>query len=238
MSIFSRKRNIVFEDRERKILFVTKLDKYAMKMMSEGWTVEEVGELRLMTAEQDMPRPFGTLDRCSPPMGKDGRYVTATHCLELTPLFVECSENCSEGPQIRKIEVVEKIELVPMTWRCMFQDCTNYYDYGVVSRGIDYKMPDLVLSFGNATGRVAGFTQAPYYRGHSIGRTVRYVAYDYFDGKFVTVETRIIGYGDAYVYGSDNRLYKIRAYIAIDDKVIARPGYSGSGVFVVRHDNA
>jgi len=232
MSIFSRKKNIVFEDKERKILFVAKLDKHAMKMMSEGWIVEEVGELRFMTADTDMPRPFGTLDRCSPPMGQDGRYVTATHCLELTPLFIECSEDCSEGPRIRKIEVVEKIELVPMTWRCFYRDCTNYYDYGVVSRGIDYKMPDLVLSFGNATGTVAGFTPAPYYRGHPVGRTVRYVAYDYFDSKFVTVETRIIGYGDAYVYGPDNMLYKVKAYIAKDDKVIARPGYSGSGVFV------
>jgi hypothetical protein len=233
MSIFLRKKNVVFEDRERKILLVSKLDKYAMKMMSEGWIVEEVGELRFMATDQDMPRPFGTLDRCSPPMGLNGRYVTATHCLELSPLFVECSEGCSEGPKITRVEVVEKIELVPMTWRCMFQDCTNYYDYAVVSRGVDYKMPDLVLSFGNVTGRIAGFTPAPYYRGHPIGQTVRYVAYDYFGGKFVTVETRIIGYGDAYVYGPDNRLYKMKAYIARDDKVIVQPGYSGAGVFVL-----
>jgi hypothetical protein len=233
MSIFSRRKNIVFEDRERKILLVSKLDKYAMKMMSEGWIVEEVGELRFMTAEPDMPRPFGTLDRCSPPMGQDGRYVTAAHCLELSPLFVECSEGCSKGPKITRIEVVEKIELVPLTWRCLFQDCTNYYDYGVVSRGIDYRMPDLVLSFGNATGRIAGYTPAPYYRGHPVGRAVRYVAYDYINGNFVTIETRIIGYGDAYVYGPDDKLYKIKAYVAKDDKVIARPGFSGSGVFVV-----
>jgi hypothetical protein len=233
MSIFSRKKNIVFEDKERKILLVTKLDKHAMKMMSEGWIVEEVGELRLMTAEQDAPRPFGTLDRCSPPIGQDGRYVTAAHCLELTPLFIECSENCSNGPKITKAELVEKMELVPVTWRCFYRDCTNYYDYAVVSKGIDYKMPDLVLSFGNATGQVAGYTPAPYYRGHPIGRTVRYVAYDYINGRFVTIETRIIGYGDAYVYGPDNLLYKIKAYIAKDDKVIAQPGFSGSGVFVV-----
>jgi hypothetical protein len=233
MSIFSRKKNIVFEDRERKILLVAKLDKYAMKMMSEGWIVEEVGELRFMTAEQNMPRPFGTLDRCSPPVGKDGRYVTAAHCLELTPLFVECSQDCSSRPKITRIEVVEKIDLVPMTWRCAFQDCTNYYDYGVVSRGIDYRMPDLILSFGNQGGKVAGFTPAPYYREHPIGRSVRYIAYDYFDGKFVTIETKIVGYGDAYVRGPGNRLYKMLAYIAKDDKVIVRPGYSGAGVFVV-----
>ena len=252
MSMFFRKRNVVFEDREHKILFVAKLDRHAMKMMSEGWTVEEVGELRFMTTElmskgwtieevgesrfmtteQDMPRPLGTLDRCSPPMGQDGKYVTAAHCLERTPLFVECSENCSEGPRIRKAEIIEKIELVPMTWRCLFRDCTNYYDYGVVSRGIDYKMPDLVLSFGNTTGTVAGYTSTPYYRGHPIGRTVRYIAYDYFDGKFVTIETRIIGYGDAYVQGPNNRPYKVKAYIARDDKVIVQPGFSGSGVFV------
>jgi len=238
MSIFSRKKNIVFEDRERKILLVTKLDKHAMKMMSEGWIVEEVGELRFMTADTDMPRPFGTLDRCSPPMGKDGRYVTAAHCLELTPLFIECSEDCSSGPKITKAEVVEKMELVPVTWRCFYRDCTNYYDYAVVSKGIDYKIPDLVLSFGNATGTVAGYTSTPYYRGHPIGRPIRYVAYDYINGRFVTIETRIIGYGDAYVYGPDNLLYKIKAYIAKDDKVIARPGYSGSGVFVVSRDNA
>jgi len=238
MSTFSRKRNVVFEDRERKILFVAKLDRHAMKMMSEGWTVEEVGELHFMTAEQDMPRPFGTLDRCSPPMGQDGRYVTAAHCLEHTPLFVGCSENCSEGPRIERVEIVEKIELVPMTWRCLFQDCTNYYDYAVVSKGIDYRMPDLVLSFGNKTGTVAGYTSAPYYRGHPIGRTVRYTAYDYINGKFVTIETRIIGYGDAYVYGPNNLLYKIRAYIAKDDKVITQPGFSGSGVFVIRDINA
>jgi hypothetical protein len=204
-----------------------------MKMMSEGWIVEEVGELRFMTAESDMPRPFGTLDRCSPPMGLNGRYVTATHCLERSPLFAECSENCTEGPTIRRIEVVEKIELVPMTWRCVFRDCTNYYDYGVVSKGIDYRMPDLVLSFGNQNGRIAGFTPAPYYRDHPIGRLVRYIAYDYFNGKFVTVETRIIGYGDAYVYGPDNMIYKFKAYIARDDKVVAQPGFSGAGVFVV-----
>jgi hypothetical protein len=233
MSIFLRKKNVVFEDRERKILLVSKLDKYAMKMMSEGWIVEEVGELHFMTAEQDVPRPFGTLDRCSPPMGQSGRYVTAAHCLELSPLFVECSEGCSEGPKITRVEVVEKIELIPMTWRCMFQDCTNYYDYGVVSRGIDYRMPDLVLSFGNQNGKIAGFTPVPHYRENPIGRTVRYVSYDYFDDKFVTIETRIIGYGDAYVYGPDNRLYKMKAYIARDVKVIARPGYSGSGVFVL-----
>jgi hypothetical protein len=238
MNIFFRKKSIVFEDKERKILFVTKLDKYAMKMMMEGWIVEEVGELRFMTADTDMPRPFGTLDRCSPPMGKDGRYVTAAHCLELTPLFVECSENCSSGPKITKAEVVEKIKLVPMSWRCFYRDCANYYDYAVISRGVDYKMPDLVLSFGNPTGRVAGYTPAPYYRGHPIGRTVRYIAYDYFNGKFVTIETRIIGYGDAYVYGPNNQLYKMKAYIAKDDKVIALPGFSGSGVFVVKGNNA
>jgi hypothetical protein len=233
MSAFLRRKNVVFEDKERKILFVSKLDKYALKMMSEGWIVEEVGELYFMTAEQDMPRPFGTLDRCSPPMGQNGRYVTAAHCLELSPLFVECSEGCSEGPKITRIEVVEKIELIPLTWRCMFQDCTNYYDYAVVSRGIDYRMPDLVLSFGNASGNIAGFTPTPYYRGHPIGRTVRYIAYDYFDGKFVTIETRIVGYGNAYVRGPDNRLYKMKAYVARDNKVIVRPGYSGSGVFVL-----
>jgi hypothetical protein len=233
MNIFSRKKNIVFEDRERKILLVTKLDRHAMKMMSEGWIVEEVGELRFMSATTDMSRPFGTLDRCSPPMGLNGRYVTAAHCLELSPLFIECSENCSNGPKITRAEVVEKIELVPMTWRCAFQDCTNYYDYGVVSKGIDYRMPDLVLSFGNATGQVAGFTPAPYYRGHPIGRSVRYVAYDYFNGRFVTVETKIIGYGNAHVRGPDNKLYKMKAYIAKDDKVLARPGYSGAGVFVL-----
>jgi hypothetical protein len=233
MSTFFRKKNIVFEDKERKILLVKKLDKHAMKMMSEGWTVEEVGELQFMTADTDMPRPFGTLDRCSPPLGQDGKYVTAAHCLELTPLFIECSENCSEGPRIRKVEIIEKIELVPMTWRCMFQDCTNYYDYAVISRGIDYKMPDLVLSFGNATGTVAGYTPTPYYRDNPIGRTVRYIVYDYFDSIFTTIETRIIGYGDAYVYGPNNQLYRMKAYIAKDVKVIARPGYSGSGVFVV-----
>jgi hypothetical protein len=233
MSIFSRKKNIVFEDNERKILLVTKLDKHAMKMMSEGWIVEEVGELRFMTADTDKPRPFGTLDRCSPPMGQDGKYVTAAHCLELTPLFIECSENCSSGPKITKAELVEKIELVPVTWRCFYRDCTNYYDYAVVSKGIDYKMPDLVLSFGNATGQVAGYTPAPYYRGHPIGRPIRYVAYDYINGRFVTIETQIIGYGDAYVYGPDDMLYKIKAYIAKDNKVIAQPGFSGSGVFVL-----
>jgi hypothetical protein len=232
MVIFFRKRNVVFEDSKRKILFVTKIDEYAMKMMSEGWTVEETGELYFMTADHDMPHPLGTLDRCSPPMGKDGKYVTAAHCLELPPLFVECSGR----PKITKVEVVEKIDLIPMTWRCvfqMFQDCTNYYDYAVVSRGIDYRMPDLVLSFGNATGRVAGFTPAPYYRGHPIGRTVRYIAYDFFIGDFVNVETRIVGYGNAYVRGPDNNIYKVRAYVAMDNKVIARPGYSGSGVFVI-----
>ena len=233
MKWFFRKKNIVFEDRERKILFVTKLDDYAMKMMSEGWIVEEVGELYFMVADTDMPHPFGTLDRCSPPMGLNGRYVTAAHCLEQIPMFVECSENCLQGPKITTVEVVEKIELVPLTWHCVFQDCTNYYDYGVVSRGIDYKMPDLVLSFGNASGKVAGFTPAPYYRGHPIGRTVRYIAYDYFNGGFVTIETRIMGYGNAYVYGPDNKLYKVKAYVAKDDKVIVRPGYSGAGVFVV-----
>jgi hypothetical protein len=237
MTIFSRKKNVVFEDRERKILLVAKLDKHAMKMMMEGWTVEEVGELHFMSSEPE-PRPFGTLDRCSPPVGKDGRYVTATHCLELTPLFVECSEDCSDGPKITRAEVIEKIELVPLTWRCMFQDCTNYYDYGVVSRGIDYRMPDLVLSFGNPSGNVAGFTPAPYYRGHPIGRRVRYTAYDYINGRFVTVETKIVGYGDAYVRGPNKMLYKIRAYIAKDDKVIAQPGFSGAGAFVIKRDNA
>ena len=238
MSIFSRKKNIVFEDKERKILLVSKLDRHAMKMMELGWVVEEVGELRFMTADMGLPNPFGTLDRCSPPMGQNGKYVTASHCLEFTPLFVECSDGCSNGPKITKTEVVEKIDLVPMTWRCMFQDCTNYYDYGVVSRGIDYKMPDLVLSFGNPSGTIAGYAPAPYYRDNPIGKTVRYVSYDFFEGKFVTVETRIVGYGDAYVYGPDNLLYKMKAYIAKDDKVIAKPGYSGSGVFVVKNDNA
>ncbi len=240
MNMFFRRKNVVFEDKERRILLVAKLDKYAMKLMSEGWIVEEVGELRLMTTDTDIPHPFGTLDRCSPPMGKDGRYVTAAHCLELAPLFVECSENCSSNPKINcssnpkitRVEIVEKIELVPMTWHCLYRDCTNYYDYGVVSRGIDYRMPDLVLSFGNASGRVAGFTPTPYYREHPIGRTVRYVAYDYLIGNFVFVETRIIGYGNAYVRGPDNRLHKMKAYIAKDDKIIVRPGYSGAGVFV------
>jgi hypothetical protein len=227
------KKNVVFEDRERRILLVTKLDKHAMKMMSEGWIVDEVGELYLMTTDTDMPRPLATLDRCSPPMGLNGKYVTAAHCLELTPLFIECSESCSEGPKITRAEIVEKIELVPMTRRCFYKDCTNYYDYAVVSKGIDYRMPDLVLSFGNTTGQVAGYTPTPYYRGHPIGRTVRYVAYDYFIGKFVTIESRIVGYGDAYVRGHNNMLYKIKAYIARDSKTIARPGYSGSGVFVV-----
>ncbi len=238
MSAFFKKKNIVFEDKERKILFVTKLDDYAMEMMSKGWTVEEVGELCFMTADADIPRPFGTLDRCSPPMGLNGRYVTAAHCLEHTPLFIECSKDCSGGPRVTKVEIVEKIELVPTTWRCFYRDCINYYDYAVVSKGIDYRMPDLVLSFGSATGRVAGYTPAPYYRGHPIGRTVRYVAYDYFIGDFVTVETRIIGYGDAYVKGPNNKLHKVRAYVARDDKVIARPGYSGAGVFVLKRDNA
>jgi hypothetical protein len=233
MTKFFLRKNIVFEDRERKILMVKRLDNYAMKLMMEGWTVEEVGELRFMTVDSDIPRPFGTLDRCSPPVGKDGKYVTAAHCLELTPLFVECSDFCTSGPKITKAEVVEKVELVPTTWRCVFQDCTNYYDYGVISRGIDYRMPDLVLSFGNPSGRVAGFTPTPHYRGHPVGRSIRYVAYDYFDGKFVTIETRIIGYGNAYVYGPNNQLYKFKAFIARDDKVLARPGYSGSGVFVL-----
>jgi len=219
MPFLFRKKGVVFVDKERKIVFVEKLNKYALKLASQGWHVEEVGRLELK---------HGTLVRCSPPFGKGGRYVTAAHCIDSQPLYAECTDDLKIG----RVNVIEKIELRPYKVFCP-RSCINEYDYALIDRGNETDdMPHLVLSFGSVDSKLAGFTPTPYYKENPIGRNVKYVAYDYELRQFVTINTRIIGKGIAFVHGPDSKLYVFYAYVARETFPIAKPGYSGSCVYV------
>jgi len=226
--MFFRKKNVVFVDPERKILFVRKIDNYAMKMMHEGWHVEETGELKFMSAE------YGTLVKCSPPFGANGRYATASHCIDSSPLYARCYGAGCRNLKIERVEVIDRMPLIQYNpVLCLFRNCVNKYDFALIDRGVEKEMPDLILSFGNASGKIAGFTPTPYYTGNPVGSSIYYVAYDYMMADFVEINAKIIGKGVAYV-SNNGKIYAIEAYIAYSkDKVIARPGYSGSGAFVL-----
>jgi hypothetical protein len=201
------------------------VDGYALKLQSEGWSVFVVGELRLMT---------GTVVRCSPPFGRNKRYYTAAHCVtDSPPFFADCI-NGLYYPTIRRGNVVEKSELVPYGWRCWFKDCVNKYDYAVIDIGNEGDMPQLILSIGSVDGRLAGFTPIPEYKDNPIGRQITYVAYDYFDLALKKIVTKIIGKGKAWAKGPNNQLYQFEVYYAYDpEQILARPGYSGSNVYVL-----
>jgi hypothetical protein len=217
------RRNIVLIDEENKRLFVKEVDSYAMKMQSEGWSVYVIGELRLMT---------GTVVRCSPPFGKGGRYYTAAHCVtDSPPFFVNCDGK--DYPTIKRGNVVEKSDLVPYGWRCWFQNCINKHDHAIIDVGNEGDPPQLILSIGSTDGRLAGFTPVPEYRDNPIGKQVTYVAYDYFDLALKRIKTKIIGRGKAWAVGPNSRLYQFEVYYAYDSEQIAKPGYSGSNVYVL-----
>jgi hypothetical protein len=225
---------IVAVDRDNKIIFVRKLDGNALKLLaryrSDGWQVVEIGTLKLMALPVQ-----GTLLYCSPPFGADGKYVTAYHCVQGTrPAVVKCT---GRGLDINvDVSVVESVPLRPWSWSCVLArgGCINYHDYAAVSDGLDGDMPQLVLSFGNERGDFAGYMPAPWYSDSPAGCRVRYTSYDYFDRRLVNIETKIAGRVLASVTGVDGRTYLMMAYYAHEPgRVLARPGYSGSNVYVM-----
>jgi len=219
-----RRKNVVLIDEENKRLFVKEMDSYVLRMQAEGWSVHVVGELRLM---------IGTVVRCSPPFGKGGRYYTAAHCvMDSPPFFADC--NGRDYPVIKRGNVVEKSDLVPYGWWCWFQGCVNKYDYAVIDVGNEGDPPQLVLSLGSTDGHLAGYTPVPDYKDNPIGRQVTYTSYDYFDLALKKITTKIIGRGRAWATGPNNQLYQFEVYYAYDpEQILARPGYSGSNVYVL-----
>jgi hypothetical protein len=218
-----RRKNIVLVDEENKRLFVKQLDDYALKMQAEGWDVHVVGELKLM---------LGTVVRCSPPFGRNGRYYTAAHCvMDSPPFFADCVGK--EFPIIKRGNVVEKSDLVPYGIWCWFQDCVNSHDYAIIDVGNEGDPPQLILSIGSADGHLAGYTTVPDYKDNPIGRQVTYTSYDYFDLTLKKITTKILGKGKAWAAGPNNQLYQFEVYYAYDtEQILARPGYSGSNVYV------
>jgi len=220
-----RRKNVVLIDEENKRLFVREMDSFALRMQAEGWSVHVVGELRLMT---------GTVVRCSPPFGRNGRYYTAAHCvMDSPPFFTDCISGLYY-PTIKRGNVVEKSNLTPYGWWCWFQDCINRYDYAVIDVGNEGDPPQLVLSLGSADGHLAGYAPVPDYKDNPIGRQVTYTSYDYFDLTLKKITTKIIGRGRAWAAGPNNQLYQFEVYYAYDpEQILARPGYSGSNVYVI-----
>ena len=220
-----RRKNVVLIDEENKRLFVKEMDSYVLKMQAEGWSVYVVGELRLMT---------GTVVRCSPPFGKGGRYYTAAHCvMDSPPFFADCLSGLYY-PTIKRGNVIEKSDLVPYGWWCWFQDCVNKYDYAIIDVGNEGDPPQLILSIGSTDGHLAGFAPVPNYRDNPIGKQVTYTSYDYFDLALKKITTKIIGKGKAWATGPNNQLYQFEIYYAYDpEQILARPGYSGSNVYVL-----
>jgi len=219
-----RKKNVVLVDEENKRLFVREMDKYAMKMQAEGWEVYVVGEVKLM---------LGTVVRCSPPFGKSGRYYTASHCvMDSPPFFADCVGK--DYPIIKRGNVVEKSELVPYGWWCLFQDCTNKYDYAVIDVGNEGDPPQMILSLGSTDGHLAGYTVVPGFSDNPIGRQVTYTSYDYFDLTVKKITTKVLGKGRTWAGGPNNQVYYFEVYYAYDPtQILARPGYSGSNVYLV-----
>jgi hypothetical protein len=222
--------NIVAVDYERRIIFVKKVDGKIARFLRDGWSVEEIGELRMMALPVR-----GTLLYCSPPLGPKGRHVTAYHCVQDTrAVVVKCVEGSLDVNL--SVRVVESVPLRPRSWACSFSrdGCVNRHDYAAIDDGVEGDVPQLVLSFGSERGDLAGYMPVPQYGGDPVGRTVRYTAYDYYDRQLVTVETRIAGRILADVTGVDGRTYRMLAYYANEPgRKLARPGYSGSGVYVL-----
>jgi hypothetical protein len=177
----------------------------------------------------------GTLLYCSPPLGPRGRHVTAYHCVQgRQPAVVKCAEGSLDVNL--SVRVVESVLLRPWSPLCYLggDRCVNYYDYAAIDDGIESDEPQLVLSFGNERGDFAGFTPVPRYGDSPVGRRVRYTAYDYFDRRLVGIETGIAGRTVADVVGVDGRVYRMVAYYAYEPgRKLARPGYSGSGAYVL-----
>jgi hypothetical protein len=159
--------------------------------------------------------------------------LAKAHCVtDSPPFFAYCDGR--DYPVIKRGNVVEKSELVPYSWRCWFRDCVNKYDYAVIDVGNEGDPPQLILSIGSADGHLAGYTPVPDYKDNPIGRQVVYVSYDYFDVMLKKITTKIIGRGKAWVSGPNNQLYQFEVYYAYDpEKILARPGYSGSNVYVL-----
>jgi hypothetical protein len=225
-----RRRNVLFIDRERRVIVVRRLDGRAMMLRQNGWKVIEAGELKFMTVLANV----GTLSHCSPPFGRRGRYATAAHCVQfVTPVYAECAG----ALRMTRATVVEIERLRPVTlWCVLLGGCVNERDYAAIDRGNEDEWPDLILSFGSVRGDLAGFTPTPQYSGNPIGRCARYLAYDYGEGAVVAKMARISAHDVALVTGPDGRPYRVRAYLAEplrEGEVIVKPGYSGSCAKVV-----
>jgi hypothetical protein len=222
--------NIVAVDYERRVIFVRRVDGRIARFLRDGWSVEEIGELRMMALPVQ-----GTLLYCSPPLGPRGRHVTAYHCVQgQRPAVVKCAGGSLDVNL--SVRVVESVPLRPWSPLCYFSGdrCVNYHDYAAIDDGIEGDTPQLVLSFGSERGDLAGYMPVPQYAGDPVGRAVRYTAYDYQERRLVAVETRIAGRILADVTGVDGRTYRMLAYYAYEPgRALARPGYSGSGAYVL-----
>jgi len=222
--------NIVAIDYENRKIFVKRMDGKIVKFLRDGWHIEEIGELKMMALPVQ-----GTLLYCSPPLGPRDRHDTAYHCVQgRQPVVVKYVE----GSLVVNLfaRVVESVQLKPWSPLCYFSEdkCINYYDYAAINDGIDSDEPQLILSFANERGDYVGFTPVPRYRDSPVDCRVRYTSYDYFDRRFVTIETKIAGRAPANVVGVDGKIYRMVAYYAHEpNKKLARPGYSGSGAYVL-----
>ncbi|MGC8583516.1 MAG: hypothetical protein ACP5MH_07270 [Thermoproteus sp.] len=221
------RKNIVGIDEANKIVFVQKADKLT-QLQYRGYTIIEVGQLSFFLGEG-----VGVLVECSPPFGQ-GSYSTAAHCVDGGAIIYAKANG--DKLWMKRVSVLKKLSMQPMDILCMLgiSDCTNIYDYAEIDQGNQGPKPDLILSFGNASGNLVGFTQVPGKEGDYTGKTVRYLSYDYWIQDFVEKKTVINGQGIFYVYGPQNQIYKVKAFYSMSStEVLAKPGYSGSNVYVV-----
>ena len=240
-----RKKYVAGVDAENGIVFLRKENipnSHLRRLEKMGFFTFSVGDIIPVDYEYIVPRG------CSPPFIKKSIATTALHCIssdlehvssevELIKLregstetgkykaevafytrLKKCGLLCKLFGFFLGIErFVNKRELATLVFKDQVDDQTL----------LDGE-PIGVISFGSTDGRLMAFSPFPDVE-YEKGNTIKYLSYDYYMKKYVITNTTIRGH--IYFIHSDY-IFKL-PYAFELERVIVKPGYSGSTIFKV-----
>ena len=247
-------------DEENKIVFVSSqkiYDKALEKMSSLGYTTAYVGRITLISQDQNITPadeyilPYG----CSPSLVKDNVLTTAQHCVAvdlnkpaLDPRFIlmDSKEKVLKEYEasLANYTLLKKCGLWCLIKSFFLDDIEEYINTKEV---VQYKgnfdrdqtlltqynyIPAGVISFGSETGYLMAFSpiiNTTFKKGDKI----IYISYDYYEHKYVVTEAYINGY---ITFWYEKYIFKL-PYAYDPGRVIVKPGYSGSIVFLIPQTN-
>jgi hypothetical protein len=238
-----REKYVAGVDAENGIVYLRKErvpSSHLRRLEKMGFSTFSVGDIIPVVEEYIVPRG------CSPPFIKKSIATTALHCIssdlehvssevELVKLregsietekykaevafytrLKKCGLLCRLLSFFRGIEAfVNKREIATLIFKEQVDDQTLLSGE-----------PIGVISFGSTDGRLMAFSPFPDVE-YEKGNTIKYLSYDYYVKKYVVTSTVIRGH----IYFMHNDYIFKLPYAFELERVIVKPGYSGSTVF-------